>query len=59
MEIEKMRQNGLNLKFSKFTHPVYKQRYPGFEPNMSAIDLLFNQGSQSNQIIKSSGSIED
>jgi hypothetical protein len=59
MEIEKMRQVGLNLKFSKFTHPVYKQRYPGFKPNISAIDLLFNMGPQCNQIIKSSGVIED
>jgi WbqC-like protein family len=59
LEFNKMRQNGYDLKFAKFNHPLYKQRYTGFEPNMSAIDLLFNLGPQSNQIIKSSGSIEE
>jgi hypothetical protein len=59
MEVEKMQKNSFNFKFLKFNHPIYKQRYFGFEPNMSAIDLLFNVGPQSNQIIKSSGSVED
>jgi WbqC-like protein family len=57
LEFEKLQQNGINLKFVQFNHPIYKQRYPGFESNMSAIDLLFNVGHQSNQIIKSSGNI--
>jgi hypothetical protein len=30
--------------FQDFKHPVYPQRYPGFEPNMAAIDALFNVG---------------
>jgi len=41
LEQEKIQHNNYNLKFFKFEHPVYKQRYPAFEPNMSAIDLLF------------------
>lgn len=28
----------------EFQHPVYKQRYEGFVPNMAAIDALFNVG---------------
>jgi hypothetical protein len=59
MEVEKFSQNNLTCKFLKFTHPVYKQRYPGFEPNLSAIDLLFNVGPQSGKVIKDSGSLED
>jgi hypothetical protein len=59
LEQEKLRITGFDVKFIKFDHPVYQQRYTGFEPNMSAIDLLFNMGSQSNQIIKSSGTIVD
>jgi hypothetical protein len=55
MVLEKFFQQNINLKSFVFTHPVYKQRYPGFEPNMSAIDLLFNLGPQAAQIIKSSG----
>jgi hypothetical protein len=58
LEFDKMKLNGLNLKFAHFDHPVYKQRYPGFLPNMAAIDLLFNVGPQSNQIICSSARID-
>ncbi len=51
--------NDIGLRFSKFQHPVYQQRWPGFEPAMSAIDLLFNMGTQAGDIIKASGSIKD
>ncbi|PKN02053.1 MAG: hypothetical protein CVU77_01140 [Elusimicrobia bacterium HGW-Elusimicrobia-1] len=36
--------NGIRLVYQKFEHPVYKQAFDGFEPYMSAIDLLFNAG---------------
>lgn len=35
-----------------FTHPVYHQLYYNFIEFMSAIDLLFNEGEQSRQIIR-------
>ena len=54
-----MADYGYNLKYSVFYPPVYKQRYLGFESNLSAIDLLFNMGPVSNEIIKSSSSVED
>jgi len=34
----------VNLSFQSFRHPVYAQAYPGFEANLSAIDLLLNCG---------------
>lgn len=34
----------IEVEFQKFEHPVYPQRYNGFEPNMSALDALFNVG---------------
>lgn len=34
----------VKLEFQDFEHPIYHQCYPGFEPNMSAIDALFNIG---------------
>ncbi len=34
----------ISVEFQDFKHPVYKQRYDGFIPNMSAIDALFNIG---------------
>ena len=59
LDLGKFPQQNMGLKFLKFEHPVYKQRYPGFEPNMSTIDLLFNMGPQAGAIIKASGSLED
>jgi len=35
---------GIKVEFQEFNHPVYKQRYEGFIPNISAIDSLFNIG---------------
>jgi len=37
-------QNNIKLIYQKFEHPVYQQCFSGFEPYMSAIDLLFNCG---------------
>ena len=59
LEIEKFRQNDIGIKFFKFSPPVYPQRFPGFETNMSAIDLLFNIGPQSAEIVAASGEMED
>lgn len=59
LELEKFPQNNIQLKFFDFQHPVYKQRYPGFEPNMSAIDLLFNTGTAAAELIRNSGRICD
>ena len=59
LEFEKFPNNEVDLKFCKFEHPVYKQRYPGFVPNLSAIDLLFNKGQMSGEIIEKSWSMED
>jgi hypothetical protein len=59
MSLEKFSHHQIGLKFLKFQHPVYTQRYPGFEPNLSAIDLLFNIGPMAARIVKTSGSIEE
>ncbi len=57
LDVEKFHQNNIDLRFFEFQHPVYKQTYPGFEPAMAAIDLLFNAGPQASKIIKASGDI--
>ncbi len=59
LETEKFPQNNVALKFFKFQHPVYPQRFPGFEPNMSVLDLLFNVGPRGADIIRSSAGAED
>ncbi|MBI2853643.1 MAG: WbqC family protein [Chloroflexi bacterium] len=58
LETEKFAHNGIALRFASFQHPVYRQRYPGFEPNMSAIDLLFNLGPQAEEIVKRAAMVE-
>ncbi len=47
LEIKKFSQNDIELKFFEYKHPIYKQRFSGFEPNLSAIDMLFNIGEES------------
>lgn len=44
LEREPFQKRGIELRFQKFEHPVYPQRWPGFRPCMSAIDALFNVG---------------
>jgi len=52
IEENKFKQAEVKYKFQNFNHPIYKQRYPGFESNMSFIDLLFNHGNNSIEILK-------
>jgi hypothetical protein len=42
---------GIGILYHEYNHPTYSQVYPGFEPFMSAIDLLFNCGPESLGII--------
>ena len=44
LDISLFDKNGITVEFQDFKHPVYKQRYEGFIPNMAAIDALFNLG---------------
>jgi hypothetical protein len=37
-------KDGVQVVFQNYKHPVYPQRFPGFQPYMSAIDALFNIG---------------
>jgi hypothetical protein len=45
---------GIQVRFHDYQHPEYSQTYPGFEPYMSAIDLLFNHGPESRRILQTS-----
>ncbi len=58
LETQKFTSNDIHLSYFKFEHPIYRQRYDGFEQNMSAIDLLFNSGPESGKIITASGNME-
>jgi hypothetical protein len=43
--------NKLTLYYQHFEHPEYRQCFEPFMPYMSAIDLLFNHGASSKQIL--------
>jgi hypothetical protein len=44
LEHQLFEKKNIQVIFQEFKHPVYQQQYNGFEPNMSAIDLIFNKG---------------
>ncbi len=43
---------GIELQFHDYNHPEYKQAFSGFELYMSVIDLLFNHGGASLDILR-------
>ena len=45
----------IEVRFQEFHHPIYKQAYAPFIPCMSVIDLLFNYGPASLEVIKGIG----
>ncbi len=44
--------SGIKLEYQTYKHPVYKQVFDGFEPNMAVIDLMFMEGARSMEIIR-------
>lgn len=44
-------KNGIRVHFQKYHHPIYPQRFSGFEPYMSVLDLLMNLGPDSRNIL--------
>ena len=44
LNLEPFKKEGIGVEFQKYDHPVYRQRFPGFVPFMSAIDALFCVG---------------
>ena len=52
MDLEKYERNQVNVVFQEFHHPVYRQLFGDFMPFMSVIDLIFNHGYESLQIIR-------
>lgn len=53
LEEEKFDKAGIEIAYHDYSHPVYEQIHPGFEPFMAIIDLLFNCGERSGEILRS------
>jgi hypothetical protein len=45
------RQHGVAVEYDDYRHPIYPQTDSGFVPNMAAVDLLFNAGPASREIL--------
>lgn len=42
---------GISVQYHNYTHTEYSQLYPPFVPYMGAIDLLFNEGPKSKDVL--------
>ncbi len=49
LEEEKFKKECIELRYFEFNSFTYPQRWEGFEPNMAAIDMLFNLGESSKE----------
>jgi hypothetical protein len=52
MEDHLFTENGIKLIYQDFHHPTYNQLFGEFIPKMSVIDLLYNEGLKSIEIIR-------
>lgn len=54
-----LRAAGIQLAFQEWQAPVYPQLYPGagFIPDLAVVDLLFNEGPRSRELLLASGRV--
>lgn len=52
MEFTTFERKGIELRLCDYNNPPYPQIGEGFEPNLSIIDMLFNIGKESVEVIK-------
>jgi hypothetical protein len=52
MDLQRFEENGIQVIVQEFQHPVYPQLFDGFRSHLSILDLLFNCGPQSMDIIR-------
>jgi hypothetical protein len=50
---------GVRLMWHRYSHPEYYQKFGSFEPFMSVIDVMFNNGPRSKEIIMKGGAIDE
>ncbi len=54
LDLAHFKEAGVEVFFHDYKHPEYPQVFPGFEPYMSAVDLLFQHGTKSLNILRDS-----
>lgn len=50
---------GIRVHWHSYEHPVYEQRFDGFEPYLSIVDLMFNVGPESLKVLARSGQTKE
>jgi hypothetical protein len=55
IEQEKFEAAGITLEYMTYDYPEYPQLYPPFEPQVSALDLLFMTGSRALEYVLTPG----
>jgi len=51
LDIDRFVRKGINVDFHDYSHPEYRQIYGEFIPYMSIVDLIFNEGPRSLEIL--------
>ena len=51
VDIDSFQSKGINVFFQSYEHPSYDQLHGEFEPYMSILDLIFNCGDRSREIM--------
>jgi len=52
LDLDQFETEGISVIFQDFEHPQYTQQFGDFEPFMSTLDLLFNCGTESLNVIR-------
>lgn len=52
MDLAKYENAGIPVVFQEYRHPEYRQMFGDFEPFMSVVDLIYNHGKDSIEIIR-------
>ncbi|MCB9558946.1 MAG: WbqC family protein [Kofleriaceae bacterium] len=54
LDVDALHRAGISVRWQRFDHPVYPQRYPaqGFVPNLAFLDLILNCGAASAAILR-------
>jgi WbqC-like protein family len=52
-EIDLLQCRSIEVFFHNYEHPQYQQRFPPFIPYASILDLIFNEGGRSPEIVRS------
>jgi len=52
MDLDLFADSGIKVVFQDFNHPAYPQLFGNFESHLSVVDLLFNCGPESMEIIR-------